>query len=149
MKREAVMLIRKCSSEDYVRIHDLNKYAFGYDYPMEKTKNRLNSILNMPTELIAVACIDDEVVGYVHGSDYECTYADPMKNIMAIAVEEKHRTRGIGKALLDFIEEDARKDSRAAVRLVSGFNRNEAHEFYQACGYTLRKEQKNFIKFLK
>jgi (aminoalkyl)phosphonate N-acetyltransferase len=143
------MLIRKCKPEDYKRIQELNKYAFGYEYPIEKTKHRLSAILNMPTELIVVACVDDEVVGYIHGSDYECTYADPMKNIMAIAVDEKHRNQGIGKALLDFIEEDARKDGRAAVRLVSGFNRKEAHAFYQACRYTLRKEQKNFIKILE
>jgi len=140
------MVIRECCISDYHRIHDINQYSFGYEYPLNKTKERLSEILKRPTEKLYVACIDENIVGYIHGSDYECTYSDSLKNIMAIAVEEAFRGRGIGKALLIAIENWAKKCNCCGVRLVSGFDRTNAHEFYLHCGYINRKQQKNFIK---
>lgn len=140
------MLIRDCAADDYKRIYEINKHAFGYDYPLEKTKTRLVEILQRPTDQIFVACVEDKVVGYIHGSDYECTYSDSLKNIMAIAVDEQYRGQGIGKALLSAVEDWAKESCCCGVRLVSGFDRTKAHEFYLHCGYSLRKQQKNFNK---
>lgn len=140
------MIVRECSSKDYIRIYELNKNAFGYEYPLSKTKDRLQEIFNRQTDKLFVACVDDFIVGYIHGSDYECTYSDALKNIMAIAVDEKYRGKGIGKALLNAIENWAKECNCIGVRLVSGFDRVGAHEFYLHCGYVLRKQQKNFIK---
>jgi len=122
---------------------------YGYDYPKEKTEIRLKFILSRSTDKLFVACEGKEVVGYIHGSDYECTYSDSLKNIMAIAVDEKYRGKGIGKLLLESLEKWAVDDGCIGVRLVSGMNREKAHEFYLHCGYNLRKEQKNFIKIFK
>ena len=140
------MEIRECLVTDYEDIYQLNKNAFGYEYDLEKTKSRLRNILKRSTDKIFVACVDKKVVGYIHGSDYECSYSDSLKNIMAIAVYEDYRGRGAGKALLNAIENWAKESNCCGVRLVSGFNRIEAHKFYLHCGYSLRKEQKNFIK---
>lgn len=140
------MQVRECTINDFEQIHFLNSTAFGYEYDLAKTKNRLATILSRKTDKIYVAVIDNTVVGYIHGSDYECTYADSLKNIMAIAVDETYREKGIGKALLCAIEDWAEACSCCGVRLVSGFDRTGAHEFYLRCGYTNRKQQKNFIK---
>jgi GNAT superfamily N-acetyltransferase len=140
------MVIRECCISDYNRIHDINQYSFGYEYPLDKTKERLSLILKRPTDKLYVACINDNVVGYIHGSDYECTYSDSLKNIMAIAVEEAFRGKGVGKALLNAIENWAKECNCCGVRLVSGFDRTNAHAFYLHCGYINRKQQKNFIK---
>lgn len=141
------MEIRECLVLDYKDIYNLNKNAFGYDYDIDKTKRRLKEILNRTTDRIYVACIDSKVVGYIHGSDYECTYSDSLKNIMAIAVDEDYRGNGIGRELLSAIENWAKESNCCGVRLVSGFNRTEAHEFYLHCEYIDRKDQKNFIKY--
>lgn len=143
------MIIRECNISDYVRIHELNKNSLGYEYPLNKTKDRLYEILKRQTDKIYVACIDETVVGYIHGSDYECTYSDSLKNIMAIAVDEVYCGKGVGKALLSVIEDWAEECGCYGVRLVSGFNRTDAHEFYLRCGYVNRKQQKNFIKIFK
>lgn len=141
------MQLRECSISDFEKIHFLNSTAFGYEYDLTKTKNRLSAILNRDTDKIYVACIENVVVGYIHGCDYECTYSDSLKNIMAIAVDEAHRGKGVGKALIGAIEDWAKACSCCGVRLVSGFDRTGAHEFYLRCGYTNRKQQKNFIKY--
>lgn len=143
------MEVREYTAADFERIHYLNKTAFGYYYELEKTEKRLPQVLDRKTDKIYVACINDLVVGYIHGSDYECTYSDSLKNIMAIAVDEKYRGLGIGKALLSAIEDWAAACNCIGVRLVSGFDREGAHQFYLRCGYTIRKQQKNFIKLFE
>lgn len=141
------MEIRECVISDYKSIYQLNRDAFGYHYDLDKTKYRLGEILVRTTDKIYVACIEGRVVGYIHGSDYECTYSDSLKNIMAIAVDEGYRGKGVGKALLAAVEDWAKRCNCCGVRLVSGFDRTNAHEFYLHCGYVNRKQQKNFIKF--
>ena len=141
------MLIRECAAADFESIWLLNETAFGYKYDLGKTQKRLDMILNRQADKILVACIEDEIVGYIHGNDYECTYSDSLKNIMSIAVDESRRGQGIGKALLSSIEIWAKDCGCCGVRLVSGSDRTGAHEFYLACGYTNRKQQKNFIKY--
>lgn len=143
------IIIRQAEKEDAQRICELNQQSLGYDYPVEKTKERLIKILLKSTDRIFAACLRGEVVGYIHASDYECIYSDALKNIMVIAVDEKYRGRGIGKALLLEAESWARQSGCAGIRLVSGFNRVKAHRFYLQNGYTDRKDQKNFIKYFK
>jgi len=143
---ETELTIRAARDNDAEAIYLLNKYAFGYDYPLEKTRIRLHTILTTKRDKIYVALLNSRVVGYVHSSDYECIYNESLKNILALAVDEAQRGRGIGRALLQTVENWAKEDGSSGVRLVSGFNRHDAHNFYLSCGYTHRKDQKNFIK---
>ena len=142
-----MITIRECRISDYVKIYELNKNAFGYEYPLSKTRERLLGILKRPTDKLFVACIEEKVAGYIHGSDYECTYSESLKNIIAIAVDEEYRCMGIGRKLIEEVEKWAKECGCCGVRLVSGFDRTDAHEFYLHCGYKNRKQQKNFIKF--
>ncbi|MEN6314817.1 MAG: GNAT family N-acetyltransferase [Clostridiaceae bacterium] len=141
------MIIRKAAIEDYEDIYRLNKEGLGYDYPVEKTKDKLQVILDLTEDKIFVADHEGKVAGYIHLSSYECTYCDNLKNIMALVVDEAYRKMGIGRRLIQTAEEWAKGSGSKGIRLVSGFNRTIAHQFYLACGYVLRKEQKNFIKW--
>lgn len=140
------IVIREATISDCGRICDLNRTCLGYDYPEEKTLGRLALILRRPSDKVFVAEYNGEAAGYVHCADYECTYCGSLKNIMAIAVDENYRGRGIGKTLLQAAERWAASCGCSGVRLGSGFERTQAHMFYLRCGYTLRKEAKNFIK---
>ncbi len=75
-----MIIVRECHASDCNKIYELNKSAFGYQYSLEKTKDRLCEILKRGKGKIFVACVDNEVVGYIHGIDYECTYSSPLKN---------------------------------------------------------------------
>lgn len=138
--------IREAALGDCGQICELNRTALGYDYPEDQTLERLKIILKRPSDKVFAAEYNGELAGYVHGADYECTYCGSLKNIMAIAVDEKYRGLGIGRKLLEAAEGWAISCGCAGVRLVSGFERTDAHKFYLHCGYTLRKEAKNFIK---
>ncbi|MBN2879114.1 MAG: GNAT family N-acetyltransferase [Clostridia bacterium] len=141
-----MITIRNAEPDDAASIAQLNSNEFGYVYPVSKTKLQLESILKKSSDRIFVVCIDDEIAGYVHACDYEGTYFDPQKNIMAIAVDGSHRGMGLGRMLLEAVEDWAKLDGCSGVRLVSGMNREGAHLFYEHCGYKLRKMQKNYIK---
>ena len=138
--------IRLAVSRDASALNKLNREEMGYDYQQERTAERLERLLASPVDRIFVAEIGGEAVGYVHAQHYELLYADPMKNIMGIAVSAEHRRKGIGAALLKAVEAWALSDGCAGVRLVSGATRTAAHEFYRRCGYTGGKQQLNFKK---
>lgn len=149
IKLDEIHTIREAVIADYRGIYELNKEGLGYDYPIEKTKEKLQMVLNLPNDRIFVAVLDKNVVGYIHLSNYECTYADSFKNILAIVVAPELCGKGIGKALLSAGEKWAKEQGSRGVRLVSGFNREGAHKFYAACGYTHRKDQRNFFKLFE
>lgn len=143
---EADLIIRPAVLEDADALYEINRDALGYDFPLEQTRTRLEYILATGRDHVFVAELSGRVVGYIHSADYDCIYQPPLKNILALAVREEARGKGVGKALITAAEDWAKASGCKGVRLVSGFNRMGAHGFYLACGYTDRKNQKNFIK---
>ncbi len=142
------LVIRDAVVEDAPAIAQLNRDGMGYDYPVERTREKLRACLGTPSHKILVAESEGVVVGYVHLEDYDTLYADSLKNILGIAVAESCRRQGVGKALLQAGEEWAASTGAAGVRLVSGESRKGAHAFYQTLGYTGNKLQRNFKKRL-
>ena len=138
--------IRQCEIIDAKAIYELNVREMGYDYPKDKTEEKLKQLLKSDKDKIFVALINNIVVGYVHANDYDVIYAPHMKNIMGIAVSSNFKKKGIGRALLSAIEDWAQKNGASGVRLVSGATRIGAHEFYRHCGYCGDKQQINFKK---
>ena len=143
------VIIRECKIEDYEDIAFLNQNEMGYDYPAGDTKCNLEQLLSDSGHKIYVAVVGEKVVGYIHANNYDLLYAPPMKNIMGIAVSSDYRKNGIGKMLLNEVEQWARDTGAHGIRLVSGASRIRAHAFYAACGYRCKKEQKNFVKYFE
>ena len=139
--------IRECGMADVKAICELNIREMGYDYPENRTEDKLRKILKSDKDKIFVALVDNTVIGYVHANDYDVIYAPPMKNIMGIAVSNSFRKKGIGRALLAAVEDWAQKTGACGIRLVSGAERTGAHEFYRHCGYSGEKRQVNFKKY--
>lgn len=137
--------IRKVSISDYKDIYLLNK-ELGYLYEEVKIREKIKYIIENKKDIILVAYIDNNIVGYIHGSEYELLYSDSLINILGFVVKESYRKNGIGTALINKLEGIAREKKYSGIRLVSGIERENAHRFYERNGYIYRKEQKNFIK---
>lgn len=140
--------IRKCEITDAKAIYELNLKEMGYNYPVDRTEEKLERLLKSDKDKILVALVNNTVVGYVHANDYDVIYAPHMKNIMGIAVSGCCKKKGIGRALLSAVENWAQESGARGVRLVSSASRTGAHEFYRRCGYTEDKQQLNFKKIL-
>lgn len=137
--------IRRVSISDYKDIYMLNK-ELGYLYEEEKVREKIKYIIENKKDIILVAYINNNIIGYIHGSEYELLYSDSLINILVFVVKESYRKNGVGTALIDKLEEIAIEKKYSGIRLVSGIDREDAHRFYERNGYIYRKEQKNFIK---
>ncbi|MDF9824214.1 ribosomal protein S18 acetylase RimI-like enzyme [Breznakia sp. PF5-3] len=133
--------------EDAKDITYLTNTSLGYEISVEQTKQQLLKILNKSQYIVLVAEMDGRIVGYLQGGDYDCIYMPSLKDLVALAIDNRYQRRGIGKKLIEEFETWASKDGAIGIQLVSNVKRKEAHKFYQACGYHERKEQKNFIKY--
>jgi GNAT superfamily N-acetyltransferase len=71
----------------------------------------------------------------------------PFLVIENVIVTKNFRKRGVGKALMNRIEEIARQHNCYYSILISGENRTDAHAFYDSLGYGDTKV-KGFKKFL-
>lgn len=87
---------------------------------------------------VAVACVNHQVVGLVAWSKSELFILDKTRfHIEGLVVDEHYRGIGIGKQLMDFVENIAREVKPSRVDLTSGLRRakNGSHEFYKSLGY--------------
>lgn len=140
--------VRTARPDDFESIARLNHEELHYDFPPLETYQRLVELLHRKSHLVVVAEADGVVVGYLHACDYDLIYADPLKNVMGIAVSERFRHRGAGSLLLKAVEQWAERTGAAGVRIASGEERQGAHAFYRACGYLDKKRKISFEKIL-
>ncbi len=141
--------IRRALPEDAAAICRINREALGYAYDEASTRLRLDSLLPDPIQAVFTAICRNRAMGYVHVCEYRGTYFEPLANIMALAVLPEAQGLGLGRRLLQAAEDWAQNRGLAGVRLNSGMDRTGAHAFYRRVGYTLRKEQKNFIRYFE
>ena len=73
-------------------------------------------------------------------------YEQPAAKLGALVVEESHRRQGIGQALVDTMEAEARARNCALLFLTTASSRRDAHEFYLRVG--LEETGKRFAKLL-
>lgn len=64
--------------------------------------------------------------------------------IFDLVTDEKHRARGYGKMMLEYLHDYAKMGMCENIVLSSGFEREKAHKFYEKNGFT----KKSFV-FLK
>lgn len=141
------MTLRRALPGDAGRIAEIIAAALGYASSEADTRRRLIAALADPEHFLMVAEDGDgRALGFLHACDYPALYFDPLKYVMALAVDPAHQGKGIGKALLAACEDWARETNAAGIRLASGSDRLAAHAFYQHLGYSVRKDQKSIWK---
>ena len=108
----------------------------GYPADAEEIPRRLARLQRSGADRLFVAEIDGEVVGLagIHVAPSVEYDADAAK-VSAIVVDERFRRRGVGRALLEAVEEEARARGCGLVFLTTAERRKEAHEFYRGLGW--------------
>ena len=139
------MIIREATIEDAFAICNISCADLGYDCSCEFVSTRISN-LGKEREKVFVAEINGIVAGYIHAEKYQTLYAEPMINILGLAVSFEFRWRGIGRMLLKHVERWANEVGIHKIRLNSGATRKEAHSFYRAMGNNNEKGQIRFIK---
>ena len=144
-------MLRALKATDVASIHEINKEALGYDFSPEETASQLDKLSQDPHHFLLgfEEPTSHDLLGYVHAEVYESLYSNAGFNILALAVVPQMQGKGIGKVLLQGLEQEAEKRGYKFIRLNSADHRIGAHAFYEKVGYTCDKMQKRFIKLLK
>ena len=144
-------MLREMRLEDAEALREINADQLGYDIPLTVTVRQMKKLLKEPEKNFFLVYEDPtskKAAGYVQAESYESIFSDPMFNIMALAVSKYAEKRGIGKALMTGVEEEAKKRGITTIRLNSAEYRVEAHQFSEHIGYHSDKMQKRFLKIL-
>ena len=151
-------MLREMRLGDAEALREINAEQLGYDVPLTVTVRQMKKLLKEPEKnffLVYEDLTSKKAAGYVQAESYESIFSDPMFNIMALAVSKHAEKRGIGKALMTGVEEEAKRRGISAIRrgisairLNSAEYRVEAHRFYERIGYHSDKMQKRFLKIL-
>ena len=141
-------MLRDLKTTDVAAICEINKEALGYSFSLEETSSQLDK-LSQDSHHYLLGFEDStshDLLGYVHAEVYESLYSKPGLNILALAVLPQTQGQGIGKTLLQGLEQEAKKRGYNFIRLNSADHRLGAHAFYEKVGYTCDKVQKRFIR---
>lgn len=111
---------------------------------------RLASLITEESALLLVAEHDQHVVGYVHGEIVtHLLFAGRELLITEVFVRERVRNLGVGKALMNAIEDEAAKRKCFRISVLNSRERESYKRgFYPALGYEERVNVVNFTKRL-
>lgn len=141
-------MIRKAEMKDYLDIARLSG-VLGYPISEVAVKKNLARILKDADHEFLVFELGERVIAFIESEIYAPVYAEQvMLNVLGLVVDEKNQGQGIGAQLLNALEEKAKAREIKVIRLNSGVQRHEAHQFYEHQGYTSNHSQKRFLKFL-
>ena len=141
-------MLRDLKETDVSSIYEINKEALGYAFSPEETASQL-ARLSQDLHYFLLGYEDDashELLGYIHAEVYESLYSKAGFNILALAVLPQAQGQGIGKSLLQGLEQETKRRGYGFIRLNSADHRLGAHAFYEKVGYTCDKMQKRFIR---
>lgn len=141
-------MIREAEMKDYLDIARLSG-VLGYPISEVAVKKNLARILKDADHEFLVFELGERVTAFIEAEIYAPVYAEQvMLNVLGLVVDEKNQGQGIGAQLLNALEEKAKAREINVIRLNSGVQRHEAHQFYEHQGYTSNHSQKRFLKFL-
>lgn len=134
------VLIRDAIENDIPSILKL-LYELGRPEPVDEKeikvfKNKINDYFLDPSKSIIVAEKDLEILGLVSVILLQrLNHAKFEMYIPELVVTREHRYYGVGKKLITYCVELARKKNCYRIRLESGNQRTESHKLYKNLGF--------------
>jgi GNAT superfamily N-acetyltransferase len=118
----------------------------GYPSGVSDVEERLDR-LRIVGDRVVVAEADGKVAGLAHLQVTPALERErPAARIGALVVDEACRGRGIGRALLDVLEGEARLRGCELIYLTTSEGRDDAHAFYERVG--LKRDGRRYARTL-
>lgn len=138
MSGESGVIIRRAELSDSEAIAPLVGHL-GYPTDASEIRARLERLLADAQSTVIVAEEHDDVVGLVTFDVLHLIYRPRAQcRITALVVRDDRRRRGIGRALVQAVEEVARERECFRLELTTQAGRNEALPFYASLGFAER-----------
>lgn len=131
--REDLPEIVRMLADDFL---GATRERYGSPLP-ESYLKAFEEIQNDKNNELIVAEMDGEIIG-----TFQITFTPSISfqggkraTVESVRVDEKYRGRGIGKELMKWAIERARKENCVAVQLTTNADRKDAHRFYENLGF--------------
>jgi GNAT superfamily N-acetyltransferase len=133
------LVIRPIQREDAPQVSVLAE-QLGYQRSSPDIKAWIETLPDRSEYQAAfVACIADEVVGWIEISVQHHLQSPPHALIGGLVVKDSHRNRQIGLRLCEHAESWTWHHDVSVLRVTSRSTRPGAHRFYERNGYALTK----------
>ena len=108
----------------------------GYPATETQAAERIERVEADASTWLIVAELDGEIAGFgaLHVQNL-IERDDVGTHVAALVVGEEFRRRGVGEALMDALEDEARARGSRYLALNTAHRRADAHAFYEALGY--------------
>ncbi len=144
MRMDTRTEIRLATRDDAKSISDLVS-ALGYPCTEAQMRKRLEALAAESGHATLVATVEGLVAGMIGAFVCRIHEEDaPVGQIITLSVGCTHRRQGLGRGLVQSAERWFRSQGVSVVLVNSGFERRDAHDFYDRLGYTPKA-----ISFLK
>lgn len=131
------MKIREAHEKDYGELMNLYNFFVGYERYSKHDQDSFIRVLHNPQNRIFVAEDDGKLIGFATFSIRDVVrYPRPIAELDELFVVESYRKKGIGKKLMDKIEEKAREQECYRLFIESHYDHKTAHSFYERLGFT-------------
>jgi len=130
-------IIREIEAEDYLSVAAVWREALGSltitDEAFAKTCDRMKAD---DRYCILVAEKSGKVIGFVSTVEaLALNLENGYIKVNALAVSSEFKHKGIGKMLVEQVEKRALERNVSLIGITSGFQRTDAHAFYEHLGY--------------
>ena len=140
--------LRLATAGDAERMAVLS-HQLGYSTIPEEVRRRLKRLCQDGGHAVFVAELSNgHVVGWAHVYLCQLLIVDLQAKVGGLVVDEDYRGCGIGRLLMQQVEQWAYERGCKAVSLRSNVVRQDAHVFYQQLGYKNTKTSLTFRKVL-
>lgn len=132
--------IRSATGDDFDGVFPLFRQLWpNKQLDREELKNVFLRGVESPTDELFCTVLDGAVIGF-------CAYAivnnlwqeGRISYLYAMVVDESYRGKGYGTQLIQTAIEKSRQQGLKRVELDSGFQREQAHQFYEKLGFEKR-----------
>jgi ribosomal-protein-alanine N-acetyltransferase len=132
--------LRGLREEDLEEVHRIERSS----YPTPWSMNFFRLMANMNPELFIVATVGQDLVGYTVGELVERMNVR-VGHVMNVAVDSRHRDRGIGTMLMEELEARFHRMGATAAYLEVRESNVDAQRLYTRRGYVyLRKAERYY-----
>ena len=130
------LTVREAQAGDETSLAELVT-QLGYPASTDAIARRFERLHRDPATWLYVAVAQGRVVGLaaLHVMS-RLEHDEPLGRITALVVAEDARGTGVGRALVERVEDCARRQGCRQLELTSGDHRRDAHVFYERLGFS-------------
>ena len=140
------MTVRKAMMNDANRLAELSE-VLGYPVEPEVMRRRIKRLLSRPGTILLVADLPESgVAGWIHAAEQDILESGRSCEILGLVVAANQRNHGIGRRLVERVEQWGAERGLTQISVRSNVLRTESHQFYEQLGYARVKTQHAYRK---